>query len=70
VGLSIQLAPKHKPGLLLANPVMTASDTFGYGTEYGQLFDIQRLGAFQGRLSLVHPPHRLNLSSKNFDSYP
>jgi dihydroorotate dehydrogenase (NAD+) catalytic subunit len=43
--LSIQLAPKNKHGLLLANPVMTASGTFGYGTEYSQLFNIQRLGA-------------------------
>jgi len=31
--------------LLLDNPVMTASGTFGYGTEYCHLFDIQRLGA-------------------------
>jgi dihydroorotate dehydrogenase (NAD+) catalytic subunit len=31
--------------LLLANPVMTASGTFGYGTEYAGLFDIQKLGA-------------------------
>ncbi len=43
--LSIQLAPKNKRGLLLTNPVMTASGTFGYGTEYSQLFDIQKLGA-------------------------
>jgi len=43
--LSVQLAPKNKRGLLLANPVMTASGTFGYGTEYSHLFDIQRLGA-------------------------
>jgi len=43
--LSVQLAPKHQPGLLLANPVMTASGTFGYGTEYSHLFDIQKLGA-------------------------
>lgn len=43
--LSIQLAPKNKHGLLLTNPVMTASGTFGYGTEYSQLFDIQKLGA-------------------------
>ena len=43
--LSIQLAPKHQKGLLLANPVMTASGTFGYGIEYSQLFDIQKLGA-------------------------
>ena len=43
--LSVQLAPKNKKGLLLANPVMTASGTFGWGTEYEHLFDIQRLGA-------------------------
>ncbi|TET25342.1 MAG: dihydroorotate dehydrogenase [Dehalococcoidia bacterium] len=45
MNLSVQLAPKSKHGLLLANPVMTASGTFGYGTEYSHLFDIQRLGA-------------------------
>ena len=43
--LSVQLAPGRQPGLLLANPVMTASGTFGYGTEYCHLFDLQRLGA-------------------------
>jgi dihydroorotate dehydrogenase (NAD+) catalytic subunit len=45
MNLSVQLAPKNKHGLLLANPVMTASGTFGYGTEYSHLFDIQKLGA-------------------------
>jgi len=45
MNLSIQLAPKNKHGLLLANPVMTASGTFGYGTEYSHMFDIQKLGA-------------------------
>ncbi|MFC2066125.1 dihydroorotate dehydrogenase [Chloroflexota bacterium] len=43
--LSVQLAPKHNQGLLLANPVMTASGTFGYGNEYSHVFDIQKLGA-------------------------
>ncbi len=43
--LSIQLAPRHPKGLVLANPVMTASGTFGYGIEYSELIDIQRLGA-------------------------
>ena len=43
--LTVQLAPKNKKGLFLDNPVMTASGTFGYGTEYSKLFDIQRLGA-------------------------
>ncbi len=45
MNLTIQLAPKNRHGLLLANPVMTASGTFGYGTEYNHTFDIQRLGA-------------------------
>jgi dihydroorotate dehydrogenase (NAD+) catalytic subunit len=43
--LKVQLAPKNKRGLLLVNPVMTASGTFGYGTEYCELLDIQKLGA-------------------------
>lgn len=43
--LSIQLAPQNKQGLLLSNPVMTASGTFGYGTEYADVIDIQKLGA-------------------------
>jgi len=43
--LSVELAPRHKRSLLLSNPVMTASGTFGYGTEYAKLLDIQRLGA-------------------------
>ena len=43
--LSVQLAPGHPKGLALANPVMTASGTFGYGTEYSELVDIQTLGA-------------------------
>jgi dihydroorotate dehydrogenase (NAD+) catalytic subunit len=45
VKLSVQLAPANARGLLLSNPVMTASGTFGYGIEYQDLFDIQRLGA-------------------------
>jgi len=45
VGLSIELAPRCKRGLLLANPVMAASGTFGYGLEMAKELDIQRLGA-------------------------
>ena len=32
-------------GLRLANPVMSASGTFGYGEEASRYFDISRLGA-------------------------
>ncbi len=45
MNLSVELAPKCKRGLLLANPVMTASGTFGYGLEMAKELDIQRLGA-------------------------
>jgi dihydroorotate dehydrogenase (NAD+) catalytic subunit len=45
VNLSVQLAPNNPRGLLLKNPVMTASGTFGYGTEYSDFVDIEKLGA-------------------------
>lgn len=33
-------------GLTMANPVMTASGTFGYGEEFSDFFDISQLGAY------------------------
>ena len=53
--LSVELAPKHHRGLLLSNPVMTASGTFGYGTEYQHLFDIQELGAIVCKGTTLEP---------------
>ena len=53
--LRIQLAPKHPKGLLLSNPVMTASGTFGYGNEFSGLFDIQRLGAIVCKGTTLKP---------------
>lgn len=32
-------------GIKMQNPVMVASGTFGYGTEYASLFDVSKLGA-------------------------
>jgi dihydroorotate dehydrogenase (NAD+) catalytic subunit len=55
MNLSVQLAPKNKQGLLLANPVMTASGTFGYGTEYSHIFDTQRLGAIICKGTTLEP---------------
>ena len=55
MNLSVQLAPKNKRGLRLANPVMTASGTFGWGTEYEHLFDIQRLGAIVAKGTTLKP---------------
>ena len=53
--LSVQLAPKHPRGLRLANPVMTASGTFGYGTEPSHLFDIQKMGAIVCKGTTLEP---------------
>ena len=55
MNLSVQLAPKNQRGLLLANPVMTASGTFGYGTEYSHIFDIQKLGAIVCKGTTLEP---------------
>ena len=55
MNLSVQIAPKHPQGLLLSNPVMTASGTFGYGTEYSHLFDVQRLGAIVCKGTTLEP---------------
>jgi dihydroorotate dehydrogenase (NAD+) catalytic subunit len=32
-------------GLVLPNPIMVASGTFGYGIEYGDVVEVDRLGA-------------------------
>ena len=53
--LSVQLAPEHEQGLLLANPVMTAAGTFGYGTEHNHMFDIQKLGAIVCKGTTLEP---------------
>jgi len=43
--LRVQLAPRHAKGLVLSNPVMIAGGIAGYGIEYAEIADIQRLGA-------------------------
>jgi dihydroorotate dehydrogenase (NAD+) catalytic subunit len=55
VDLGVQLAPAHPKGLVLANPVMTASGTFGYGIEYNEFMDIQRLGAIVCKGTTLKP---------------
>jgi len=55
VSLSVQLAPKYPGGLLLINPVMTASGTSGYGTEDSHMFDIQKLGAMVCKGTTLEP---------------
>lgn len=41
--------------LKLANPVMTASGTFGYGEEFADLLDISSLGAYIVKGTTLHP---------------
>ena len=53
--LNVQLAPNHPKGLVLANPVMTASGTFGYGIEYSELIDVQKLGAIICKGTTLNP---------------
>jgi len=43
--LHVQLAPRLAKGLALSNPVMIAAGIAGYGTEYAETIDIQKLGA-------------------------
>jgi dihydroorotate dehydrogenase (NAD+) catalytic subunit len=43
--LSVQLAPRHPEGLILSNPVIISSGIAGYGEEYAEVTDIQKLGA-------------------------
>lgn len=50
VDLSVNLA-----GLKLANPVMTASGTSGYGTEYADYIDLAGLGAFVTKSVTLEP---------------
>ena len=51
-------------GLVLKNPVMTASGTFGYGREFAELVDLERLGAvvvkgLSLQPSMGNPPPRI-----------
>ena len=45
VDAGIDLSVDLGRGLVLANPILVASGTFGYGVEYGDVVDIDRLGA-------------------------
>lgn len=55
MNLSIEIGGRRKQALLLQNPVMTASGTFGMGLEATKLFDIQRLGAIVCKGTTLRP---------------
>ena len=42
-------------GLAIKNPVMTASGTFGYGLEYGDFIELNRLGGVLVKGTTLHP---------------
>jgi dihydroorotate dehydrogenase (NAD+) catalytic subunit len=54
VDLSLDLAPE-RGGLLLPNPILVASGTFGYGVEYGEVVDVQRIGAICCKGTTLRP---------------
>jgi len=54
IDMSVDLAPGHG-GLRLANPIMVASGTFGYGVEYGEVVDVERLGAICCKGTTLRP---------------
>jgi dihydroorotate dehydrogenase (NAD+) catalytic subunit len=54
VDLTVDLAP-GRGGLVLANPILVASGTFGYGIEYGEVVDVERLGAICCKGTTIKP---------------
>ncbi len=63
----IEIAPHHKRGLSLANPVMNASGILGFADEYRGLIDFACLGAFVTNAitatprTPAHPPNAIPL---------
>ena len=55
MNLQTQLAPCHKKGLILRNPVMVASGTFGYGLDNSKITEVCRLGAITCKGTTLHP---------------
>ena len=53
--LQVDLAPGHKTGLSLRNPVMTASGAFSWGLEFAKHFDVNALGAVVSKGVTVAP---------------
>jgi dihydroorotate dehydrogenase (NAD+) catalytic subunit len=51
VDLSVDLGR----GLVLENPILVASGTFGYGTEYADVVEVQRLGAICCKGTTLRP---------------
>ncbi len=55
MNVQTQLAPRHKNGLLLRNPVVVASGTFGYGMDNTKITGVCQLGAITCKGTTVYP---------------
>ncbi|MGH2406889.1 MAG: dihydroorotate dehydrogenase [Candidatus Limnocylindrales bacterium] len=55
VDMGIDLAPRRPGELVLRNPILVASGTFGYGIEYGDVVEVQRLGAICCKGTTLRP---------------
>src|SRR6266581_9271933 len=55
MNLQTQLAPCHKRGLLLRNPVVVASGTFGYAVDNANIAEVHQLGAITCKGTTLHP---------------
>ena len=53
--MELKLSVNLGAGLELKNPVLTASGTFGYGTEYAPFIDLERLGGFIVKGTTLNP---------------
>jgi dihydroorotate dehydrogenase (NAD+) catalytic subunit len=51
----IELSVDLGRGLVLPNPILVASGTFGYGIEYGEVVDVDRLGGICCRGTTLRP---------------
>jgi dihydroorotate dehydrogenase (NAD+) catalytic subunit len=67
VDLSVEIAPRHKYGLSLTNPVMTASGTFSNGVEFRRLLDTDRLGAIVSK-GITLQPRKGNLQPRTAET--
>jgi len=54
-GAGVDLSVDLGRGLVLENPVLVASGTFGYGVEYGDVVDVQALGAICCKGTTLRP---------------
>jgi dihydroorotate dehydrogenase (NAD+) catalytic subunit len=55
VDAAVDLSVDLGRGLVLANPILVASGTFGYGIEYGEVVDVDRLGAICCKGTTLRP---------------